>query len=313
MRAARPVADRLKPVAAILPPIVALAADLNESLRDTGTVEHLLLYMFYGTGAQARFDQFSHILPSYQIAGDCQQYAREPLEGCSAHFGDPPATASQARRPQRRASYDAQRVKTRSRRPSRARRPGPMRRSPTQPPALPTIPAPRDGGSPADVIQQALDFLLGAMTSKQHSLAGSPVLVGAATVLCAVVAVFLSYNANNGLPFVPTYDVTVQVHDAAGLVRGNEVRIGGKRVGVIEEIRAVEAKPGHDPHFGARGRADPDARGAAGRLAGHRPAALAARPQVPGAEAGELEGRDRGERKAAARRRRSQSSSSTRS
>ena len=82
------------------------------------------------------------------------------------------------------------------------------------------------------------------MTSRQHSLAGSPVLVGAATVLCAVVAVFLSYNANNGLPFVPTYDVTVQVPDAAGLVRGNEVRIGGKRVGVIEEIRAVQARAG---------------------------------------------------------------------
>ena len=79
-----------------------------------------------------------------------------------------------------------------------------------------------------------------------NSLAGSPVLVGAATVLCAVVAVFLSYNANNGLPFVPTYDVTVQVPDAAGLVRGNEVRIGGKRVGVIEEINAVEADDG-DP------------------------------------------------------------------
>ena len=76
-------------------------------------------------------------------------------------------------------------------------------------------------------------------TRTQHSLAGSPVLVGAATVLCAVVAVFLSYNANNGLPFVPTYDLTIQVPDAAGLVRGNEVRIGGKRVGVIEEIRAV--------------------------------------------------------------------------
>jgi virulence factor Mce-like protein len=84
------------------------------------------------------------------------------------------------------------------------------------------------------------------MTSRQHSLAGSPVLVGAATVLCAVVAVFLSYNANSGLPFVPTYDVTVQVPDAAGLVRGNEVRIGGKRVGVIEEIRAVPAEDG-DP------------------------------------------------------------------
>ncbi len=57
-----------------------------------------------------------------------------------------------------------------------------------------------------------------------------------------VVAVFLSYNANNGLPFVPTYDVTVQVPDAAGLVRGNEVRIGGKRVGVIEEITRWRAR-----------------------------------------------------------------------
>jgi ABC-type transporter Mla subunit MlaD len=81
----------------------------------------------------------------------------------------------------------------------------------------------------------------------QHSLAGSPVLVGAATVLCSVVAVFLSYNANSGLPFVPTYDLTVRVPDAAGLVRGNEVRIGGKRVGVIEEIRAVAGEGGTDP------------------------------------------------------------------
>ena len=85
------------------------------------------------------------------------------------------------------------------------------------------------------------------MTSRQHSLAGSPVLVGAATVLCSVVAVFLAYNANNGLPFVPTYDLTVQVPDAAGLVRGNEVRVGGKRVGVIEEIRAVPSGGEEDP------------------------------------------------------------------
>jgi phospholipid/cholesterol/gamma-HCH transport system substrate-binding protein len=79
------------------------------------------------------------------------------------------------------------------------------------------------------------------MSSRQRSsLASSPTLVGAVTILCAVVAVGLSYNANNGLPFVPTYDVTVQVPDAAGLVPGNEVRVGGKRVGVIEEINAVQ-------------------------------------------------------------------------
>ena len=30
-------------------------------------------------------------------------------------------------------------------------------------------------------------------------------LIGAATTLVVIVAVFLAYNANNGLPFVPTY------------------------------------------------------------------------------------------------------------
>jgi ABC-type transporter Mla subunit MlaD len=86
VRAARPVAARLRPVAAILPPIAELAAKLQESVRDSGAIEGLQLYAFYGTGAQARFDQFSHILPSYQIAGPCQQYAREPVPECDAHF-----------------------------------------------------------------------------------------------------------------------------------------------------------------------------------------------------------------------------------
>jgi ABC-type transporter Mla subunit MlaD len=72
------------------------------------------------------------------------------------------------------------------------------------------------------------------------SLAGSPVLVGAVTLLVSIVAVFLSYNANSGLPFVPTYDVQIQLPNAANLVRGNEVRIGGARVGVIEKIDAVQ-------------------------------------------------------------------------
>ncbi len=37
----------------------------------------------------------------------------------------------------------------------------------------------------------------------QAALTASPVLVGAVTVLVTIVAVFLSYNANSGLPFVP--------------------------------------------------------------------------------------------------------------
>jgi virulence factor Mce-like protein len=59
-----------------------------------------------------------------------------------------------------------------------------------------------------------------------------------------VIAVFLSYNANQGLPFVPTYDVSVQVPDAAGLVAGNDVRVGGKRVGTIAKISARKTASG---------------------------------------------------------------------
>jgi virulence factor Mce-like protein len=76
------------------------------------------------------------------------------------------------------------------------------------------------------------------------SIAGSPVLVGALTTLVLIVAVFLSYNANAGLPFVPTYDVEADLPDAANLVPGNEVRIGGFRVGVIDKIDPIRQANG---------------------------------------------------------------------
>jgi phospholipid/cholesterol/gamma-HCH transport system substrate-binding protein len=69
------------------------------------------------------------------------------------------------------------------------------------------------------------------------SIVGSPIMIGSVTLLILVIAVFLSYNANSGLPFVPTYRISAQVPDAAGLVQGNEVRIGGKRVGTIDGIQ----------------------------------------------------------------------------
>ena len=71
------------------------------------------------------------------------------------------------------------------------------------------------------------------------SMLESPVLVGAITLLVAIVAVFLSYNANSGLPFVPTYDLKAEIPSGNKLVKGNEVRTGGFRVGVVEEILSV--------------------------------------------------------------------------
>ncbi len=75
-------------------------------------------------------------------------------------------------------------------------------------------------------------------------LASNPILVGAVTVLVVIVAVFLAYNANNGLPFVSTYDLRAQVPNADALVKGNEVRIGGVRVGIVRSVKPVHLENG---------------------------------------------------------------------
>jgi virulence factor Mce-like protein len=80
---------------------------------------------------------------------------------------------------------------------------------------------------------------------RNTSLAGSPLLIGAVTTLIVVVAVFLSYNANNGLPFVPTYNVKVALPQASGLQPSNQVRIGGTRVGLVSSLT-----PHQDPKTG---------------------------------------------------------------
>jgi virulence factor Mce-like protein len=61
--------------------------------------------------------------------------------------------------------------------------------------------------------------------------------VGAVTVLVVTVSVFLAYNANKGLPFVPTYDLSARLPNGSNLVQGDEVRAGGFRVGVVDSIK----------------------------------------------------------------------------
>src|ERR687895_398008 len=80
------------------------------------------------------------------------------------------------------------------------------------------------------------------MRTGRRQLAASPVLIGAVTLLVAIVAVFVSYNANQGLPFVPTYQLTAELPTGAKLVPGNEVRAGGFRVGIVKEITSVRRR-----------------------------------------------------------------------
>ena len=68
------------------------------------------------------------------------------------------------------------------------------------------------------------------------SVVASPVLVGAVTLLVTVVAVILAFTATQGLPFVPTYAISATIPGGANLVEGNEVRVGGFRVGLVDTI-----------------------------------------------------------------------------
>jgi phospholipid/cholesterol/gamma-HCH transport system substrate-binding protein len=81
-------------------------------------------------------------------------------------------------------------------------------------------------------------------TRRDRSPLGSPILIGALTVLAVIVAVFLAYNANNGLPFVPSYTLHVQVADANELTHGAEVHMGGALVGFVNGVEPARTASG---------------------------------------------------------------------
>jgi len=82
------------------------------------------------------------------------------------------------------------------------------------------------------------------MRRSQQSAFANPVLIGAVTILVAIVAVFLAYNANNGLPFVPTKELRMQIPNGAALVAGNDVREGGYRIGLVSDLKPIKLANG---------------------------------------------------------------------
>lgn len=84
-----------------------------------------------------------------------------------------------------------------------------------------------------------------SMRPRSGGIITSPILIGAVTVLVAIVAVYLAYNANSGLPFVPRYHVHVQVADASELTGNAEVHMaGGALVGHVESIDPARTRSG---------------------------------------------------------------------
>ncbi len=55
---------------------------------------------------------------------------------------------------------------------------------------------------------------------------------------------FLAYNANEGLPFVPTRELKVDIASGSDLVPGNEVREGGFRIGLISALKPIKLPTG---------------------------------------------------------------------
>jgi ABC-type transporter Mla subunit MlaD len=80
---------------------------------------------------------------------------------------------------------------------------------------------------------------------RDSSALSNPILIGAVTVLVAIVAVTLAYQANNGLPFVPRYNLHLQITDASEVTHGDEVHMGGALIGTVTSITPARDRAGN--------------------------------------------------------------------
>ena len=226
--AVRPVGATLREAARVLP-------------ATRGGIERLMDYIFYQVAAINGFDAFGHYLragadrqPVRDLRGRAgrraarRTSARRELERrrSAAATGAPrdpvlQRTRGRARAGARRRSSVAERrpssraaarERGRAARPRRrpTRRAAPARDRRARRPA----PTPAADAGAAPTPSRATDDRCSTTCSEATAdeargggIAGNPVLIGAATVLVMLVAVFLSYNANQGLPFVPTYQL----------------------------------------------------------------------------------------------------------
>ncbi len=82
------------------------------------------------------------------------------------------------------------------------------------------------------------------MRRNTQSALANPVLIGAATVLAVMAAVFLAYTANSGLPFLPTRELKADFTSGANVVVGSDVREGGYRIGLVSALSPIELPNG---------------------------------------------------------------------
>jgi ABC-type transporter Mla subunit MlaD len=79
---------------------------------------------------------------------------------------------------------------------------------------------------------------------RDRGLSSNPIVIGSLTVLVTIVAVALAYNANTGLPFVPSYSLHVRATNASELQYGDAVNLGGALVGTVTSVTPTRTASG---------------------------------------------------------------------
>ena len=261
-------------------PTTDLAALLTSTKRTKG-FERLMDLIYNTTGSVNGFDDAGHFLRTALIATNCVDYSIGWASGCDARFegaAGQGAADHQLPADHRRGLGGRRRdpAGCPSRRLVEAAGEGGLCARRRRHRWLAAARSPRRAGRPRPAQRAGGPMRRGGL----YSIGSSPVIVGALTVLITIIAVFLAYNATNGLPFVPTYRISVLVPDAAELVPNNEVRIGGIRVGLVKSITPVHLDDGRvvaKLDLVLNQDVDP----LPGRLEGPDPKPLHARAQVP--------------------------------
>ena len=80
----------------------------------------------------------------------------------------------------------------------------------------------------------------GPKSSRWHWITDVRV-IGVAIVVAAAVVMYISYTAQNGLPWASSYSIQIAVPDAGKLIKTTDVKVGG-RLGQVLRVEAVPRK-----------------------------------------------------------------------
>lgn len=86
------------------------------------------------------------------------------------------------------------------------------------------------------------------MARRRRLLARINPIAGLVVIGALIAFTYVSYNANSGLPFQQTYNVFAQLPSADRLIKTDEVRIAGIRVGQVTAVSAALHKNGAAPY-----------------------------------------------------------------